>query len=76
MISAQALSSHVYFLPWRLKNEETVRLFIREMADRNDYVTKSDDVQNKCLLVKETWLKGSKQVCGMTNGPPRHKENW
>ena len=26
--------------------------------------------------MKETWLKGSKQVCGMTKGPPRHKETW
>ena len=26
--------------------------------------------------MKETWLKGSKQACGMTNGPPRHKETW
>ena len=24
--------------------------------------------------MKETWLKTSKQVCGMTKGPPRHKE--
>ena len=24
--------------------------------------------------MKETWLKGSKQVCGMTKGPSRHKE--
>ena len=30
----------------------------------------------KWLLMKETWLKGSKQVCGMTKGPPRHKETW
>ena len=26
--------------------------------------------------MKKTWLKGSKQVCGMTKGPPRHKETW
>ena len=26
--------------------------------------------------MKETWLKGSKQVCGMTKGPPRHNETW
>ena len=26
--------------------------------------------------MKETWLKVSKQVCGMTNGPPRHKKTW
>ena len=26
--------------------------------------------------MKETWLKGSKQVYGMTKGPPRHKETW
>ena len=30
----------------------------------------------KWLLVKETWLKGFKQVCGMTKGIPRHKETW
>ena len=26
--------------------------------------------------MKEAWLKGSKLVCGMTKGPPRHKETW
>ena len=46
------------------------------MAARNDEVTKADDIQNKWLLMKEAWLKGSKQVCGMTKGPPRHKEIW
>ena len=25
-------------------------------------------------LMKETWLKGFKQMCGMTNGPSRHKK--
>ena len=30
----------------------------------------------KGLLMKETWLKGSKQVCGMTIGPHRNKETW
>ena len=62
---------------WKLKDEETVRLFTHEMAARNDDVTKADDIQTKWwLLMKETWLKGSKQVCGMTKGPPRHKETW
>ena len=61
---------------WKLKDEKTSRLFTHEMAARNDEVTKADDIQKKWLLVKETWLKGSKQVCGMTNGPPRHKETW
>ena len=51
---------------WRLKDEETSRLFTHEMAARNDEVTKADDIQKKWLLMKETWLKGSKQVCGMT----------
>ena len=55
---------------------ETVRLFTREMTSRNEDVTKADDDQMKWLLMKENWLKGSKQVCGMTNGPPRHKETW
>ena len=27
---------------------------------------------NRRILI----YKGSKQVCGMTNGPPRHKETW
>ena len=47
-----------------------------EMAARNDEVTKADDIQKKWLLMKETWLKCSKQVCGITKGPPRHKETW
>ena len=59
-----------------MKDEETARLFTHEMAARNDEVTKADDIQKKWLLMKETWLKGSKQVCGMTKGPPRHKETW
>ena len=61
---------------WKLKDEDTARLFTHEMAPRNDEVTKADDIQKKLLLMKETWLKGSKQVCGMTKGPPQHKENW
>ena len=24
----------------------------------------------------EPWLIGTKQVCGMTKGPPRHKVTW
>ena len=51
-------------------------MFTHEMAARNDKVTKADAIQKKWLLMKETWLKGSKQVCGMTKGPPRHKETW
>ena len=70
----------VKFVPkprvWKLKDEETARLFTHEMAARNDEVTKADDIQKKWLLMNETWLKGSKQVCGMTKGPPRHKETW
>ena len=46
------------------------------MAARNDDVTKADGIQKKWLLMKETWLKGYKQVCGMTKGPLRHKETW
>ena len=61
---------------WNLQDEETARFFTREMAARNDDVTNADDIQKKWLLMKETWLKGSKQVCGMTKGPPRHKETW
>ena len=56
----------VKFVPkprvWKFKDEETAILFTREMAVRNDDVTKADDVQKKWL----TWLKGSKQVCAMT----------
>ena len=70
----------VKFVPkprvWKLKDEETARLFIHEMAARNDEVTKADDIQKKWLLMKEIWLKGFKQVCGMMKGPPRHKETW
>ena len=67
----------VKFIPkprvWNLKYEATARLFTHVMAARNDDVTKTDDIQKKWLLMKETWLKGSKQVCGMTKGTPRHK---
>ena len=59
-----------------MKDEETARLFTREMAARNDDVTKGDDIQKKWLLMNEPWLKGSKQVCGMTKCPPRHNETW
>ena len=70
----------VKFVPkprvWKLKDEETSRLFNHEMAASNDEVTKADDIQKKWLLMKEAWLKVSKQVYGMTKGPPRHKETW
>ena len=32
---------------WKLKDEETARLFTQEMAARNDDVTKADDIQKK-----------------------------
>ena len=32
---------------WKLKDEETARLFTSEMAARNDDVTKADDIQKK-----------------------------
>ena len=53
---------------WKLilKDEETVGLFTHEMAARNDDIAKADDIEKKRLLIKETWLKGTKQVCGMT----------
>ena len=59
-----------------MKDDEAARLFTHEMAARNDDNTKADDIQKKWLLMKETWRKGSKQVCGMTKGPPRHNETW
>ena len=40
---------------WKLKDEETVILFTREMATRNDDIIKADDDQQKWLLMKETW---------------------
>ena len=49
----------VKFVPkprvWKLKDEETARLFTHEMAARN--VTKADDIQKKWLLMKETGSK-------------------
>ena len=67
VISSVSLS--IEWLLWKLKDEETARLFTHEMSAKNDEVTKADDIQKKWLLMKETWLKGSKQVCGMTKGP-------
>ena len=32
---------------WKLKDEETARLFTQEIAARNDDVTKADDIQKK-----------------------------
>ena len=59
---------------WKLKDEDMARLFTREMAAKDDDVNKADDVQKKWLLMKETLLKGSKQVCRMTKGLRQHKE--
>ena len=60
----------VKFVPqprvWKLKDEITARLFTHEMAAINDEVTKADDIEKKWLLMKETWLKGSKPVCEIT----------
>ena len=53
----------VKFVPkprvWKLKYEETSRLFTHEMAARNDEISKADDIQKRWLLMK-TWLKASK----------------
>ena len=60
-----------------LKNEETARVFTHKIAARHDDVAKAYDIQKKWLLMKETWLKGTKLlVCGMMKGPPGHKETW
>ena len=56
-----------YIRVWKLKDEET---------HRYDDVAKADGIQKKWILMKETWLKGTKHVCGMTKSPPRHKETW
>ena len=42
----------------RLKDEDTARLLLVKW--QLEMMTKSDDVQKKWLLMKETWLKGSK----------------
>ena len=51
----------VKFVPkhtvWKLKYEETARLFTHEMAARNDEVTEADDIHKMWLLMKKTWLK-------------------
>ena len=46
------------------------------MSARDDDVTKADGVLNRWLLMQETWLKGSKQVCGIPKGPPRDQQAW
>ena len=33
------------------------------------------DIARDCQTVV-TWLEGTKQVCGMTKGPPRHNKTW
>ena len=38
---------------WKLKDEESSRLFTHEIAARNDDVTKADDIQKKWLMMKE-----------------------
>ena len=61
---------------WKLKNEDTARMFTCEMEAINDDVNKEDDVQKNWLLMKGTWLKGSKLVCGMKKNMPQHKQTW
>ena len=46
------------------------------MTTRNDDVTKADDVQKKCLLMKENHLKSPKLVCGITKGIGGGIEMW
>ena len=46
------------------------------MTARNDDAIKAADFKKKRLLMKETWLKGSEQVCGIAKGPLRHKKTW
>ena len=59
----------VKFVPkprvWKLKDEKLLDCSLRKWQL---------EITSKWLLMKETWLKGSKQVCGMTKGP--HKETW
>ena len=81
MIDYLMVSKTYCFLVKEISIEECVpqhrfgRLVI-PMKPQKKKIDKFDDVQKKWLLMKEIWLKGSKQVCGMTKGRPRHKETW
>ena len=35
-----------------------------------------DDAHRELVMMKEIGFKGSKRVCGMTNGSPEHNERW
>ena len=42
---------------WKFKDDDTARLFTREIAARNDYVNKADDIQkNHQTDTACTWL--------------------
>ena len=48
-----------------MRDDNTASLFIPEIAARNDDVNKADGAQRNLLLMKETWIKSSKQGCGI-----------
>ena len=61
---------------WKLKEEKTCEEFRCLVAD------KVEEVKWKGLGVNDHWpqMKGmmetAQDICGMTKGPPRHKETW
>ena len=62
---------------WKLKEEKTCEEFRCKVGD------KVEEVKWKGLCVNDHWqqMKGimmetAQDICGMTKGPPRHKETW
>jgi len=44
------------------------------VTDRKDELFEADNVESKWNAMKEVWQKATEQVCGWTEGPPRHNE--
>src|SRR6478609_3346170 len=60
---------------WKLK-DEAVREGFRERIRALDGEKEGEGVEGMWAGMKGSMLKAAEEVCGMTKGPPRHKETW
>ena len=61
---------------WKLRESNVKQEFAQLVTDRKDEVFEADNVERKWNAMKEVWQKATEQVCGWTEGPPRHSETW
>ena len=62
---------------WKLKEEKTCEEFRCMVGDMVEEVKwKGLGVNDHCQQMKDIMMETAQDICGMTEGPCRHKETW